>query len=121
MGRGFQEGSHVGHAGSGILSLGEDPVAAPSFATRAVRRYFDLGRLVRSVLPLGNGQLMHSVVACGFQGADEDAEKLSSFLMQLCAILRSFVRVSLVLLLVTSTWSPPRSLLVRRDLGWVLG
>ena len=105
-----QEGTHVGHAGSGILSLGEDPVAAPSFATRAFRRYFDLGRLVRSVLPLGNGQLMHSVVACGFQGAHEDAEKLSSFLMQLCAILRSFVRVSLVLLLVTSTWSPPRSL-----------
>ena len=53
---------------------------------------------------------MHSVVACGLQGADEDAEKLSSFVMQICANLRSFVRVNLVLLLATSTWSPPRSL-----------
>ena len=43
----------------------------------AFRRYFDLGRLVRSVLPLGNGRLMHWVVAYGFQGADDDAEKLS--------------------------------------------
>ena len=43
----------------------------------AFRRYFDLGRLVRSVLPLGSGLLMHLVVAYGFQGADDDAEKLS--------------------------------------------
>ena len=37
------------------------------------RRFFDLGR---SVLPLGNGALMHLVVAYGFQGDDEVAEKL---------------------------------------------
>ena len=37
----------------------------------------DLGRPVRCVLPLGNGRLIHLVVACGFQGADDDAEKLS--------------------------------------------
>ena len=52
-------------------------VAMPTFATAALRRYFDLGRVVRCVLPLGKGRLMHMVVAYGFQGADEDAEKLS--------------------------------------------
>ena len=81
-GRGFtlsasQEESHVGHAGVGILSLRGAPVAMPTFATTAFRRYFGLGRLVRSVLPLGNGRLMHLVVAYGFQGTDDDAEKLS--------------------------------------------
>ena len=48
----------------------------PTSATTAFRWYFDLGTLVRSVLPLGNGLLMHLVVAYGFQGADDDAEKL---------------------------------------------
>ena len=33
--------------------------------------------MVRSVFPLGNGWLMHLVVAYGFQVADDDAEKLS--------------------------------------------
>ena len=58
------------------MSLRRAPVALPSFATTAFQRYFDLGRLVRSVLPLGSGRLMHLVFAYGFQGADEDAEKL---------------------------------------------
>ena len=49
----------------------------PSFATTAFRRYFDLGRLVRCVLPLGGGRLMHLVVVYGFQGAEDDAEKHS--------------------------------------------
>ena len=71
-----QEGSHVGHAGIGMISLKGALVAMPTLATTAFRRYFDLGRLVRCVLPLGNGRLMHLVVAYGFQGADDDAEKL---------------------------------------------
>ena len=58
-----QEGSHVGHAGVGIVSLSGSPVAVPSSATTAFQRYFDLGRFVRCVLPLGNGRLMHLVVA----------------------------------------------------------
>ena len=65
----------VGHAGFGIVSPGS-PVALPSFAAAAFRSFFDLGRLVRGVLRLGNGRMMHLVVAFGFQGADEDAEKL---------------------------------------------
>ena len=54
-----QDGAHVGHAGFGVVFLNFDPVAMPSFATTAFRRFFDLGRLVRYVLPLGNGRLMH--------------------------------------------------------------
>ena len=38
-----QDGSHVGHAGVGIVSLKGPPVAMPTFATAAFRRYFDLG------------------------------------------------------------------------------
>ena len=72
-----QEGSHVGHAGVGIVSLKGAPIAMPTFATADVRRYFDLGRLVRSVLPLGDSRLMHLVVAYRHQGADDEAEKLS--------------------------------------------
>ena len=48
----------------------------PSFATSAFRELFELGRLVRCVLPLGNGRVMHLVVVYGYQGADEDSEKL---------------------------------------------
>ena len=54
-----QDGAHVGHAGVGVVCLKGDPIAMPSFATTAFRRFFDLGRLVRYVLPLGNGRLMH--------------------------------------------------------------
>ena len=72
-----QEGSHVGHAGVGVVSLKGAPVSMPSFATVAFRQYFDLGRLVLCVLPLGNGRLMHLGVVYGFQRAHEDAEKLS--------------------------------------------
>ena len=49
----------------------------PSFATSAFRQFFELGRLVRCALPLGNGRVMHLVVVYGYQGADNDAEKLS--------------------------------------------
>ena len=68
---------HVGHARVGVLSLKGAPVSLPSFATVAFRWYFDLGRLVSCVLPLGNDRLMHLVVVYGFQGAHEDAEDLS--------------------------------------------
>ena len=72
-----QEGSHVGHAGVGVVILKGAPISMPSFATSAFREFFELGRLVRCVLPLGNGRVMHLVVVYGYQGADEDAEKLS--------------------------------------------
>ena len=70
-----QEGSHVGHAGVGVVSLKVASISMPSFATSAFREFFELGRLVLCVLPLGNGRVMHLVVY-GYHGADEDAEKL---------------------------------------------
>ena len=72
-----QDGSHVGHAGVGVVSLKGAPVSMPSFATSAFRRFFELCRLVRCVLSLGNGRVMHLVVVYGYQGADDDSEKLS--------------------------------------------
>ena len=36
-----------------------------------------LGRRARSALPLGRRRLLHLVFAYGFQGAGDDAEKLS--------------------------------------------
>ena len=72
-----QEGSHVGHAGVGVVSLKGAPISMPSFATSAFRQFFDLVRLVRCVLPLGLGRVMHLVVVYGYQGAEDDAERLS--------------------------------------------
>ena len=89
----FQEGSHVGRAGFGVVSLRGAPVSMPSFATAAFRRFFDLGRLVRCVLPLGNGRAMHLVVVYG----------------ALCD-LAVVGRGQPLLLLVTSTLNPPRFL-----------
>ena len=71
-----RRGSHVGHAGVGVVSLKGAPISMPSFATSAFRELFELGRLVRCVLPLGSGRVMHLVVVYGYQGADEDSEKL---------------------------------------------
>ena len=71
-----QEGSHVGLAGVGVVSLKGAPLALPSFATATFRRFFELGKLVRCVLPIGQGKVMHLVAVYGFQGADDDAEKL---------------------------------------------
>ena len=70
------------------------PVAMPAFVTTAFRRFFDLGRPVRCVLPLGNGRLIHWVVACGFQGADDGAEKLSFTDQLFDAALRELAVVS---------------------------
>ena len=72
-----QEGSHVGHAGVGVVSMKGAPVSMPSFATSTFRQFFELGRLVRCVLPLGSGRVMHLAVVYGYQGADDDSEKLS--------------------------------------------
>ena len=47
-----QDSSHVGHAGVGVVSLREAPVALPSFATSQFKVFFDLGSAVRCLLPL---------------------------------------------------------------------
>ena len=53
------------------------PLALPTFATAQFKRFFDCGRVVRCMLPLGFGRFMHLVVLYGFQGADTDAEQLA--------------------------------------------
>ena len=47
--------------------------ALPTFATAQFNRFFDCGRAVTCMLPLGLGQFMHLVVLYGDQGADTDA------------------------------------------------
>ena len=49
----------------------------PTFATAQFKRFFDCGRAVRCLLPLGAGRFMHLFVLYGYQGADADAEQLA--------------------------------------------
>ena len=53
------------------------PLALPTFATVQFGSFFDCGRAVRCMLPLGFGRFMHLVVFFGYQGADNDAEQLA--------------------------------------------
>ena len=53
------------------------PLALPTFATAQFRRFFDRGRAVRCLLPLGSGNFMHLFVLYGYQSADVDAEQLA--------------------------------------------
>ena len=57
-----QESSHVGNAGVGVISMMDAPVALPAFVTAQFKRYFDCGRAVQCMLPLGSGRFMHFVV-----------------------------------------------------------
>ena len=72
-----QDSSHVGNAGVGVISLRGAPLALPTFATAQFRRFFDCGRAIRCLLPLGLGKFMHLVVLYGYQFADVDAEQLA--------------------------------------------
>ena len=71
-----QVSSHVGSAGVGVVSLRGAHLSLPTFVTAQFKRFFDLGRAVRCMVPLGSGRFMHLVVLYGFQGADSDAEQL---------------------------------------------
>ena len=70
-----QDSSHVGNAGVSVISMRSVPLALPTFATAQFKRFFDYGRAVRCMLPLGFGKLMHLVVLYGCQGTDTDAEQ----------------------------------------------
>ena len=65
-----------GHAGVGVVSLGGAPLALPSFVTPEFWEFFRLGRVLRTTLPTGKGGVVHLFVVYGYQGAEEDAEKL---------------------------------------------
>ena len=71
-----KDSSHVGNAGVGVVSLRGAPLALPTFATAQFKRFFDCGRAVRCMHPLGLGRFMHQVVLYGYQGADSDPEQL---------------------------------------------
>ena len=81
-----QDSSHVGNAGVGVVSMRGAPAQ--------FKRFFDCGRAVKCMLPLGLGRFMHLVVLYGCQGADTDAEQLA-----LTEQLFDAALVSLVLLL----------------------
>ena len=72
-----QESSHVGNAGVGVVGLRGAPLALLTFATAQFESFFDCGRAVRCLLPLGAGRFMHLFVLYGYQGADSDAEQLA--------------------------------------------
>ena len=65
-----------GHAGVGVVSLSGAPLALPSFVTAEFREFFRLGRALRTTLPTPQGGVVHLFVVYGYQGAEEDAEKL---------------------------------------------
>ena len=64
-----QDSSHVGN----VLLL------PPTFATAQFRRFFDCGRAIRFLLPLGGSRCMNLVVLYGYQGVDTDTEQLGDF------------------------------------------
>ena len=72
-----QETSHVGHAGVGLVSLRGAPLFKAVPSTRDFRDWIKLGRVLRTVIPVGKGRVVHVVVVYGFQGADGDPEKLA--------------------------------------------
>ena len=72
-----QDSSHVGNARDGVVSMRGAPLVLPPFATAQFKRFFDCGRAVRCMLPLGDGRFMHLVVLYGYQGGDVDAEQLA--------------------------------------------
>ena len=65
-----------GHAGVGVISLGGAPLSPPSFVTPQFEEFFRLGRVLRTTLPTAQGGVVHLFVVDGYQGAEEDAEKL---------------------------------------------
>ena len=59
-----------GHAGVGVISL-------PTLFDPSFKEFFRLGRALRVVLPLENGGIAHLFVIYGYQGAENDPEKLT--------------------------------------------
>ena len=120
-----QDSSHVGNAGVGVVSLRGALLALPTFATAQFKRFFDCGRVVRCMLPLGLGRFMHLVVLCGFQGADTDAEQLALTEQLFDAALGelSVVARGQPCLLVGDFNVEPTKIhgLAERDFGWTLG
>ena len=65
-----------GHAGVGVISLGGALLSLPSFVTPQFHAFFKLGRVLRTTLPTAQGGVIHLFVVYGYQGAEEDADKV---------------------------------------------
>ena len=76
-----------GHAGVGVVSLAGAAFALPSFVTPQFKEFFRLGRVLRTTLPTGKGRVVHLFVVYGYQGAEEDAQKLRLTVWLLQAVL----------------------------------
>ena len=72
-----QESAHVGHAGVGLVSMKGAPLSHAVACTHDFRTWVGCGRVLRTVVPVGMGRIVHVVVVYGFQGADCDPEKLT--------------------------------------------
>ena len=66
-----------GHAGVGVTSLHGASLSLPTLFDPSFKEFFWLGRAMRVVLPLGNGCIAHLFVIYGYQGAENDLEKLT--------------------------------------------
>ena len=68
-----------GDAGVGVISLGGAPLSLTSFVTPQFQEFFRLGRVLRTTLPTSRGGVVHLFVVYGYQGAEEDAEKITAY------------------------------------------
>ena len=66
-----------GHAGVGVIRFHDASFAASSLVTPGFEEHSRLGRAMRVTLPTGEGGVVHLFVGYGYQGSEEDAEKLS--------------------------------------------
>ena len=66
----------MGGVGVVVVSVKGAPVAWPMLATAQFQRFYDCGRAIRCLLPLGERRFMHLVVLYGYQGAHCNAEHL---------------------------------------------
>ena len=119
-----EDSSHVGNAGVSVVSLRGAPLSLPTCATAQFKRFFDCGRAVRCMLPLGAGRFMHLVVLYGYQGADADPEQLvltdhlfDAALGELSVV----VRRQPCMLVGDFNGAHQNPLPGKRDFGWVLG
>ena len=118
-----QESSHVGHAGLGVVGMRGAPVSLRTFATAQLKRFFDCGRAVWCMLPLGSGRFVHLVVLYGYLGAHTVAEQLALTEQLFDAALGELGVVARRATLFdwwTSTWSSPKSLAWQKGFRLVL-
>ena len=69
--------AHVSSAGARLVSLMGAPVYVPSFATAEFESCWHSGRVLHAVVPLGCGLIFRIFGIYGYQGADNDPEKLA--------------------------------------------